>query len=104
MLKRSLVLAGPMCEVCASGFFLRPDRVCSKCPEASGSSSTLERLKAALPFAAGILVTLMILTVILARLERMSGEDDARTVWLEVSADRMHSRAHPLPNSCELPS
>ena len=98
------MLAGPMCEVCASGYFLRPDRVCSKCPEASGSSSTLERLKAALPFAAGILVTLMILTVILAKLERMSGEDDARTVWLEVSADRMYSRAHPLPDSCELPS
>jgi hypothetical protein len=46
----------------------------------------------------------MILTVILAKLERMSGEDDARTVWLEVSADRMYSRAHPLPDSCELQS
>jgi hypothetical protein len=88
------VIAGPMCELCASGFFLRPDRTCSKCPEASGSSSTLERLRAALPFAAGILLTLMILTVILAKLQRMSGEDNARTVWMEVSAHLIHARAH----------
>ncbi len=88
------MIAGPMCELCASGFFLRPDRTCSKCPEASGSSSTLERLRAALPFAAGIIVTLMILTVILAKLQRMSGEDNARTLWMEVSARLIHSRAH----------
>lgn len=75
-----------MCEACASGFFLGPDRTCSKCPEASGSSSTLERLRAALPFAAGIVLTLVVLTLILAKLERMSGEDDARTVCMEVSA------------------
>jgi hypothetical protein len=99
------VIAGPMCELCASGFFLRPDRTCSKCPEASGYSSTLERLGAALPFAAGIIVTLMILTVILAKLQRMSGEDNARTVWMEVSAQWIHSPthhcrilAHCLPN------
>jgi len=80
-----LALAGPMCEACASGFFLRPDRTCSKCPEASGSSSTLERLRAGLPFAAGIVVTLTILALILAKLKRISGEDNARTVWMEVS-------------------
>jgi hypothetical protein len=93
-MKQILAFAGPMCEACASGFFLRPDRTCSKCPEAFGSSSTVEVLRAALSFAAGIVLTLVILALILAKLERMSGEANTRTVWMEVAP----SKRVPEPN------
>jgi hypothetical protein len=93
-MKQILAFAGPMCEACASGFFLRPDRTCSKCPEASGSSSTVEVLRAALSFAAAIVLTLALLALILAKLERMSGEANTRTVWMEVAP----SKRVPEPN------
>ena len=84
----ALLLAGPMCEVCAPGFYLRPDRACEECPEASGSSSIAERVRAALQFAAALLASLVVMTWILARLERWSGEDDACKVLMEVSSTR----------------
>ena len=77
--------AGPMCEACASGFYLRPDRTCGKCPELSGSSSAAERLRAALPFSAALVATCLIVTVLVAKVERMSGEQNTRRVWMEVT-------------------
>ena len=74
-----------MCEACASGFYLRPDRICSRCPESSGSSSDAERLRAALPFLAGLLGTFLIVAVLVAKVERMSGEQNTRRVWMEVT-------------------
>ena len=74
-----------MCEACASGFYLRPDRICSQCPESSGSSSDAERLRAALPFLAGVLGTFVIVAVLVAKVERMSGEESTRKVWVEVT-------------------
>ena len=74
-----------MCEACASGFYLRPDRICSQCPESSGSSSNAERLRAALPFSAGLLGTFLIVTVLVAKVERMSGEENTWKVWVEVT-------------------
>ena len=97
-----LLCAGPMCEVCAPGFYLRPDRICGECPEASGSSSIAERVKGALPFTTTLLATLVIMTWILARLERMSGEDNTRKAWVEVSSPSSSSARRPIPP--DLPS
>ncbi len=74
-----------MCQACASGFYLRPDRTCGKCPESSDSSSAAERLRAALPFSAALVGTCLIVTVLVAKVERMSGEQNTRRVWMEVT-------------------
>ena len=89
---RSLVVsfpAGPMCNSCASGFYLRPDRTCAECPNAAGMSTIAERVKAALPFASALLASFGIVAALLFKLARLSGEDDAKRAWVKVSL-------HPL--------
>ncbi len=79
------VFAGSMCEACAPGFYLRPDRVCGRCPESFGSSSAGTRVQAALQFSAAVFGTCLFVTVLVAKLERMSGEENPRKVWMEVT-------------------
>ena len=79
-----LLNAGAMCASCASGFYLRPDRTCVKCPEASGTSALVERLKAALPFGAFVVLFFGIVVVLLVKLERLGGADDAQKAWTRV--------------------
>ena len=73
-----------MCTSCADGFYLRPDRTCAKCPEAAGTSTIAERLKAALPFAALLLGSFAIVAAALFALARSTGEDDAKRAFEKV--------------------
>jgi hypothetical protein len=79
------VFAGWMCEACAPGFYLRPDRVCGQCPESFGLSSAAVRVQAALRFSAAVFGTCFMVTVLVAKLERTSGEENPRKVWMEVT-------------------
>ena len=85
------VFAGSMCEACAPGFYLRPDRVCGQCPESFGSSSAAVRVQAALRFSAAVFGTCLIVAVLVAKLERMSGETSTRKVWTEVTLFKLGS-------------
>jgi hypothetical protein len=77
--------AGLLCKSCASGFYLRPDGTCAECPNAAGTSSIAEKVKAALPFASALLGSFGIVAALLFKLVRLSGEDDAKRAWVKVS-------------------
>ena len=74
-----------MCKSCASGFYLRPDMTCAECPNAAGTSTIAERMKAAVPFASALLGSFGIVAALLFKLARLSGEDDAKRAWVKVS-------------------
>ncbi len=74
-----------MCTSCAQGFYLRPDRTCAQCPEAAGTSTSAQRLKASLPFAAVLLGSFAIVATALFALARSTGEDDAKRAFEKVS-------------------
>ena len=74
-----------MCNSCASGSYLRPDMTCAECPNAAGTSTIAERLKAAVPFASALLGSFVIVAALLFKLARLSGEDDAKRAWVKVS-------------------
>ena len=77
--------AGLLCKSCASGFYLRPDGTCAECPNAAGTSTIAERMKAAVPFASALLGSFGIVAALLFKLARLSGEDDAKRAWVKVS-------------------
>ena len=77
--------AGLLCKSCASGFYLRPDGTCAECPNAAGTSTIAEQAKVALPFASTLLGSFGIVTALLFKLARLSGENDAKRAWMQVS-------------------
>ena len=77
--------AGLLCKSCASGFYLRPDGTCAECPNAAGTSTIAEQAKVALPFASTLLGSFGIVTALLFKLARLSGENDAKRAWMQAS-------------------